>query len=76
VRVYRGFCLHDETLDQAIDVARSTRSTVTAAILDHPLLRERAKKNSFKFVNEFYEILENPKKVQKLIRDSCRDWNS
>ena len=75
-RVYRGFCLHGETLDQALDVARSNRSTVAAAILDHPLLRENAKKKSFKFVNDFYEILENPEKIQKLIWDSCRNWNS
>lgn len=75
-RVYRGFCIHDETLDQALTIARDKQSAVVAAITDHPLLRKRSKRESLKFVSEFYEILENQKKVEKLRRDSCRNGNS
>lgn len=72
-RVYRGFCIHDETLDEALVIARGSHQAVEAAISDHPLLRGIIKKNALRFVSEFYEILESPSEVQKQLRDSCRN---
>jgi hypothetical protein len=74
-RVYRGFCVHNDTLDQALSIARESHDAVEAAIANHPLLRDSTKKESLRFVSEFYEILENPKKVKKHLHGSCRNWN-
>ncbi|MFT5935012.1 MAG: hypothetical protein ACJAY7_001847 [Pseudohongiellaceae bacterium] len=74
-RVYRGFCVHNDTLDQALSIARDSQGAVEAAIANHPLLRDGTKKESLRFISEFYEILENPKKVKKRLHDSCRNWN-
>jgi hypothetical protein len=74
-RVYRGFCMHNDTLELALSIARDNHGAVEAAIANHPLLRNGTKKESLRFVSVFYEILENPKKVKKRLHDSCRNWN-
>jgi len=75
-RVYRGFCIHNDTLDEALSIARDSRGAVEAAIADHPLLRESTKKESLRFLSKFYEMSKNPNKVKKRMRDSCRNSNS
>jgi len=63
-------------LDEALSIARDSHGAVEAAIADHPLLRESAKKESLRFVSEFYGMSENPNKVKKRMHDSCRNLNS
>jgi hypothetical protein len=75
-RVYRGFCIHNDTLDEALSIARDSHGAVEAAIADHPLLRENTKKESLRFVSKFYEMSKNSNKVKKRMRDSCRNSNS
>lgn len=72
-RVYRGYCTHLDSLEQALAIAKRTESAVKTVVNDSSLLRDRVKRTSLKYIDEFYKIINNPADVQEELYENCRN---
>lgn len=71
-RYYRGLCHPPGVLEDAMAQIQSKRSEILALYADTPLLEPRTKESTFRYIYEFFELLEDPKRVQKEIVGRCR----
>jgi hypothetical protein len=69
-RVFRGRCLNLEHLDESIAMFNELRPQIEDA-LNPPVLDDRSRKKALKYIDDFYEIVNDPKKRKKKIEDKC-----
>ena len=43
-----------------------------AMFQENPHLNDKSRKSSLKYIEDFYEVLDNPKRFKKEITDKCR----
>ncbi|MEE4175326.1 MAG: hypothetical protein V2I57_13820 [Xanthomonadales bacterium] len=71
-RLYRGFCVHNDTVDPTLDEFRRLRPEFIALLENEPRLDKGNRKRALKFLDGFYEDLETPKDVERRLIDNCR----
>jgi hypothetical protein len=71
-RYYYGLCQPDEVLGAGIAHMQSKRADIEALIANEELLSDDYKASSLKYIESFYAILDNPKRVNSEIVDRCR----
>lgn len=71
-RYYHGLCQPPEVLDHAIDEVRSKRESILALVTGMKELSSRSRDRSVDYVKDFYEILDDPKRIDEEIRERCR----
>lgn len=71
-RLYRGFCVPDEIFSAAINTYLDAKSGLTAIVGDTTYISSRSVNRSLKFVEDFYEIINNPRKLRRQIVERCR----
>ena len=67
-RLWRGRCAHSDQLDEVIALFNERREAIEAA-LQVPGMRESAK--PMKYIDSFYQIINDPKKRQRSIDKRC-----
>jgi len=70
-RLYRGRCRHNEQLAETFALVNGKRSEIEAALTPQELSKQ-AKKRALKYLNGFFDNINDPKKLQKEILDKCR----
>ena len=69
-RLFRGRCLNLNHLDESIAKFNELRLQIEEAL--NPLqINARSRKSALKYINTFYEIINDPKKRKKEIEDDC-----
>ena len=69
-RLFRGRCLNLNHLDESIAKFNELRPQIEEAL--NPLqINARSRKSALKYINTFYEIINDPKKRKKEIEDDC-----
>ena len=71
-RAYRGFCFDSAQLDSVIAQLRAERENLIALVSDTTHISGRAANRSANYMEEFYEVLESPRRFQREIVDECR----
>jgi hypothetical protein len=71
-RVFRGLCEHNSGLSASIAVFNRKRSELDSLFNDDRLPYPDARKRALKYIDEFYETINNPRKLEKRILKSCR----
>jgi hypothetical protein len=71
-RVYRGFCVHNASLEDAKARFLAQRQAIDALLENESRLTDRSRKKARKFLNGFWETILDPKDWQKLIIGKCR----
>ena len=71
-RKYRGFCYDSESLDAAVERISAERENTFAIISDTSHISDRTAGRSTRYMEDFYEVLENPRQFQRKIIDDCR----
>ncbi len=71
-RAYRGFCFDPAQLDAAVTRMKAERENINGIIANSTHTSERTANRSLRYIEEFYEILENPRRFQREIVDECR----
>jgi hypothetical protein len=71
-RLYRGFCVHNSTLEDARQRFLDNESAVYALIDNLTLLTDRTKKRTRKYLGEFFEVIKDPQEYQEKIIGKCR----
>lgn len=68
-RLYRGRCRHLSGIDGAIALFNQHRPALEAALLPQEI---KKRKSAVKYVDEFYQIINDPKERKIRIDDRCR----
>ena len=71
-RLFRGFCAHNNTLDDAKQRFLAEEQAIYALVDNHPELNNGTRKKARRYLEEFFEIMKDPKDFQKDIIDDCR----
>jgi len=70
-RLYRGFCWQNDSLPGAITAFNDKREIITARLSPSELSTSKRKRTT-RFVDGFYEIVNDPEELQKRLTDKCR----
>ena len=70
-RLYRGRCLYNVHLGDSIATFQEKRQAIFALIDKQPELTAKTRKQVRDFVEDFYEIIENAKQVNRKIESKC-----
>lgn len=70
-RVYRGRCVNNRYIEASIQKFRDKREVIYALIADQPGFEDSTREDLVKFVDRFYELIEEPKKVENSIAKRC-----
>ena len=70
-RLYRGRCVNNEYLVGSLQRFRENRRDIYALIEEQEGLSPAARKAVTKYVDEFFELIDDSKKVERRIIDGC-----
>jgi hypothetical protein len=71
-RYYRGLCHPPGILEAAIAHVQSKRAAILDLYRSTQLLEPRSRNKTLRYIEEFFEILDSPKRVEKEIVGRCR----
>ena len=74
-RLYRGFCWQNELLPEVIEQFNQKRSEIELALTPAELSKGKSRAAQ-RYVDKFYEIVNDSKELQKRIFDECRGPDS
>ena len=71
-RKFTGFCKQDKYFHQAIATMNERKPAIYAVIEQSPLLDDRVRKSTIAYLDNYYEMINDPKKVDARIIGKCR----
>ncbi len=71
-RLYRGFCAHNDTLQAAVDRFQEKRPEILALFEKNTHLTNSSRKRAIRYLEDFYAVLDDPKRFEREITDKCR----
>lgn len=71
-RLYRGFCLHNSTLETARDEFLQNKQTIQAIVEGEPRLRSRTRSRATRYLDGFFTVMEDPELFERAITGACR----
>ncbi len=70
-RLYRGRCAYIDNLEASIQQFQDNRETIYGLIDRQEQLKDSTRKKMRKFVDSFFNVIDEPKKVQREIASRC-----
>jgi hypothetical protein len=70
-RVYRGRCSNNAQLDASFQIFIDKRDEIADLVTGLEGFDEKSVKNTMKFIDEFYEDITNPKRIEKQFLKKC-----
>ncbi|MDX1907627.1 MAG: hypothetical protein SF053_11380 [Bacteroidia bacterium] len=71
-RVYRGFCQPAEVTSWAFERFIRRKAAIYALYQNFPSLSEESLRRTLTYLDEFYAIIEDPKKRERVLLSTCR----
>lgn len=71
-RYYRGLCRHNDQLQAAAEVFRTRRAQLYAVIEGETRLTEARRTAARGYIEDFYEVLDDPQRFQRQVIENCR----
>ena len=71
-RLYRGFCLYDDEMPETLALFRDKKAEILALFQDNSHLSDHKRADAIDYIEDFYKIIDNPKRLNKDIIDKCR----
>jgi hypothetical protein len=71
-RYYRGFCQPDTILHGTLDQFRKHRDAMYSLVNNQAQLDGRVKTKSLKYLDGFYDVIDDPKRLARSLIKSCR----
>jgi hypothetical protein len=72
IRLYRGFCKSDEELQPALEAFRKHKDDIYQTCNSTPYMSPNELKRTLKYMDGFFKVIENPKKVESEFHRKCR----
>lgn len=74
-RLYRGFCWQNETLPDSIELFNRKRDEIETALIPAEVSKRKSRITK-RYLDRFYEIVNDREELQKYIMDKCRGPDS
>ncbi|MCP4152948.1 MAG: hypothetical protein GY757_34770 [bacterium] len=71
-RLYRGYCRKKEELSPIFALFNEKKKEIYALYKNSPHFKKKYKKETHRFLDKFYKIINDPKLVKKHFIDSCK----
>lgn len=71
-RLYRGYCVPDEILNTTIAEFNDRRADFYALFEQEPRVSDKTRQRTLRYFDDFYEIINDPKKKKRMILEDCR----
>ncbi|MGD9021973.1 MAG: hypothetical protein PVF46_09255 [Lysobacterales bacterium] len=71
-RLYRGFCFANDALPGAVELFNRKKPDIMALFHDNRHLSDRVREQAIKYIEEFYETINDPKEFGREITGKCR----
>jgi hypothetical protein len=71
-RYYRGFCQPDEILQTTLAMFREHKDSMFSSVTGLAQLDERVRVKGLKYLAGFYDVIDNPKRLDRMLVKSCR----
>jgi hypothetical protein len=71
-RLYRGLCRKQEDFAPVIALFKEKKEEVYALYNNFEHLNSRFRKNTLRYLDDFYEIIDNPRLVKKHLVENCK----
>lgn len=73
VRHYNGFCVSVEKIEKSLSIFKEKEDEITSILSDNKYLDSKVKERNIKYLKDFFEIINNPKKIKQVFIKGCRD---
>jgi len=70
-RLYRGRCANNEYLDSSLQLLRDKRQTIYELLESVPGISNKSIKNTRRYIDEFYQTIDSPKRLERNIVSKC-----
>jgi hypothetical protein len=70
-RIYRGRCVNLEHLPASLQRFQEVREAIYALVQEHEGLTSMTRKSLLQYVNNFYKLIDDPRKVEKYMSNKC-----
>jgi len=70
-RLYRGRCVNNDYLPATLELFRQRRDDIENLIQNQAELDQGHRKSMLSFISDFYETIDNPKKVRNRLIEKC-----
>jgi len=70
-RVYRGRCVNNEHVPVSLQMFRDKKAAIYALIEEQTGLQPRVRKDLVRYVDDFYQLINDPKYVERRIIGKC-----
>ena len=71
-RLFRGFCVHNVTMEDTRQRFADNQGAILALVRDEPLLKSSSRKKALKYLEKFFDILQDDREFHKNIMAKCR----
>ena len=70
-RLYRGRCANNDYLESSLQKFRDARETLYTIVREQDGLTDKVRKDLLRYMDDFFEIINDPRKVDRRIRNKC-----
>ncbi len=70
-RLYRGRCANNEYLEETLQGYRDRRPDIERLVSESPHMSAKTRKDLLRYINKFYDIIDNPKAVRSRLLRKC-----
>lgn len=70
-RLYRGRCFNNEHVESSLQAFREQKAAIYSLVDKQPGLQPYVRKEVTRYIDDFYELIDDPRDVQKKIIDQC-----
>lgn len=71
-RLYRGHCVPPDQMARTIQMFKEQKDALYALYMEQEQLDEKVRKKTIEYLDDFYEIINNDRKLEREIVDDCR----
>lgn len=71
-RLYRGYCVHNETLPEARRQILGLRPQIDALFENQPLLNDRRRREALEYLADYFSVLESDQRFDAEVTSKCR----
>lgn len=73
-RIYVGLCRSEESFREALKEFSDNKEEFYNVIREFELIREKAKKDMIRYLDEFYSLLDDRNNIEYLLLKDCKDY--
>ncbi len=71
-RYFRGFCQSESIWQSVLAQFQNQKANLVALVASAPRLKDRTRRDTLRYLDDFYTTLDDPNQTERSLRDRCR----